>query len=60
MAFTFIQNPDYALCVLTNDALNMAQGVLRTAGLDLVDHQVTLQGQILGKSTGFLMSEDYP
>jgi len=46
------------LGIFAHGDLGMAQGVIGSVGLDLVDDAPGLHGQVFGQSAGFLVGED--
>ena len=54
----FVENGYLTEGVLADGNLGIAQGISRAVGLDLVDHFLELQGQVLGEGAGFLPGQD--
>lgn len=56
--FVFVEDGDLSLGIFTDHDLSLAQGVIRTVGLNLVDDLVGLHGQVFGQNAGLLMGKD--
>ena len=56
--FAFIEDRDFALNILADSDLDIAQGVGGTVGLDLVDHVLELDSEVLGNGARLLPGED--
>ena len=50
----FVEDGDFSFGIFANGDLGIAQGVIWTVGLDLVDDLVTLNGQVFGEEAGVL------
>jgi len=56
--FVFVEDGDNSFGILANGDLGLAQGIIWTVGLDLVNDLIKLDGQVFGENTGFLAGED--
>ena len=54
----FVEDGNFSLSILTDGHLSVAQGVIRTVRLDLVDDLIGLHGQVLGEGADFLVGQD--
>ena len=52
--FVFVEDDDNSLNIFTDGNLSIAQSIVWTIRLDLVDDLVELDGQVLGKQSGIL------
>lgn len=53
-----VEDGDFALGIFTQHHLGMAQGVVRSVGLDLINDIFRLHGQVFREGAGFLVGED--
>ena len=53
-----VEDCDFSVYILADGDLGMAEGVIWTVGLDLVNDLLELYGQVFGKRACFLVSED--
>ena len=47
--FVIVENRDNSFCIFADSDLGVTQGIVRAAGLDLIDDLVGLDGEVFGE-----------